>query len=439
MSEISGWGRHPRMEARETRDEDLERASREGALFRGLGRSYGDASLPARSGAHVVSTSRADRLISFDAATGVLRAEAGFSLAELNRIFLPRGFAPPVVPGTQYVTLGGMVACDVHGKNHHSDGTFGRHVRGLRMRVPDGRVLEISEASETELFRATQGGMGLTGAILEIEVALRRIPSPWLRVETRAFPDIDALIGALREASRHSPYTLAWSDTTARGRALGRGILITGDWAEPSAAPARAPVFRAPFELPFDLPSGLIAPWSIRLFNSAYYRLYQRARSGIAHPRAFFHPLDVIGRWNRAYGRRGFAQYQCVVPVAADPQIVRRLFEILGRMDGASPVSVVKDFGAEASGLLSFPLPGVTIALDLPMRGAATQALVDRLNDEVAGCGGRIYLAKDSLSRPEHFRSMERRLPVWNETRRKWDPDARLRSALSVRLLGDEP
>ena len=438
MTEISGWGRHPRVDAHETRDEDLERASRAGVLFRGLGRSYGDASLPAQSGAHVVSTTRADRLLAFDAGTGVMRAEAGFSLAELNRIFLVRGFAPPVVPGTQFVTLGGLVACDVHGKNHHEAGTFGRHVRGLRMRVPDGRVLEVSESSEPELFRATQGGMGLTGQILEVEVALRRIPSPWLRTETRAFPDIDALVSGLRDASARSPYTVAWSDTTARGRALGRGILVSGDWAEPGDAPSKAPAFRAPFEMPIDLPSGLIAPWSIRLFNSAVFQLQRRARSRIQHPGPFFHTLDLIGHWNRAYGRRGFVQYQCVVPIDRDPGIVRRLFEILGRMSGASPVSVVKDFGAEGSGLLSFPRPGITIALDLPMRGAATQALVDRLNEEVAIAGGRIYLAKDSLTRRDHFRAMEPRLSAWNAIRRKWDPDARLRSALSVRLLGDE-
>ena len=440
MTEISGWGRHPRVDARETRDEDLERASRGGALFRGLGRSYGDASLPARAGAHVVSTTRADRVIAFDPATGVLRAEAGLSLSDLYRTLLARGFAAPVVPGTEFVTLGGLVACDVHGKGHHTAGTFGRHVRALRMRVADGRVLEVSESSERELFLATQGGMGLTGQILEVEVQLARVPSPWLRAETRAFADIDALVAALREASARSPYTVAWSDTTARGRALGRGILISGDWAEPGEAPAAPPRWRPPLEMPFDLPSGLIAPWSIRLGNTAIFHWNRlKRRTSVQAPRSFFHPLDGIGHWNRAYGARGFVQYQCVVPIERDPRIVRRLFEILVRQGGASPISVVKDFGAEGRGLLSFPAPGVTLALDLPMRGAKTQALVDRLNDEVAAVGGRIYLAKDALTRPEHFRAMERRLGHWNEVRRKWDPEAHLRSALSVRLLGDEP
>jgi FAD/FMN-containing dehydrogenase len=439
VSEIYGWGRHPRIEAQQTRDEDLVDASREPALFRGLGRSYGDASLPARPGGRVVSTARADRILAFDPATGVLRAEAGLSLAALDRVFLPRGFAPPVVPGTEFVTLGGLVACDVHGKNHHTSGTFGRHVRALRARVADGRVLELSESNEQELFLATQGGLGLTCQILEVEVQLARIPSPWLRAETSVHPDIDSLVAALRESSAHSPYTVAWSDTTARGQALGRGVLITGDWAEPRGDAARPWRWRAPFELPLGLPSGVIAPWSIRLFNSAVFALQSRRGSRLQSPRAFFHPLDVLGSWNRAYGARGFVQYQCVVPIDRDPAIVRRLFEILVRMDGASPVSVVKDFGAEGRGTLSFPRPGITIALDLPMRGAPTQALVDRLNDEVAAVGGRIYLAKDALTRAEHFRAMEPRLPAWNEVRRKWDPNGRLRSGLSVRLLGDEP
>jgi FAD/FMN-containing dehydrogenase len=439
VGEIHGWGRYPRVEADESRDEDLVRASREPVLFRGLGRSYGDASLPARAGARVVSTTRADRILAFDPTTGVLRAEAGLSLADLCRVFLPRGFAPPVVPGTEFVTLGGMVACDVHGKNHHGAGTFGNHVRELRMRVADGRVLDVSDSSEAELFAATQGGMGLTGQILEVEVKLARVPSPWLRAETRAYPDIDALVAALREASARVPYTMAWSDSTARGRSLGRGVLITGDWAEPVGTASRAWRWRAPVEFPIDLPSGLIAPITTRIFNAGYYALRKREGARIVSPRAFFHPLDDIGHWNRAYGPRGFVQYQCVVPIEADPGIVRRLFEILVRMRGASIVTVVKDFGAQGRGLLSFPRPGITVALDLPMRGAETRAVVDRLNDEVAAAGGRIYLAKDALTRREHFVAMETRLAAWNEVRRKWDPDARIRSALSVRLLGDEP
>ena len=437
LTEIYGWGRHPRVEANETRDEDLAEASRSAALFRGLGRSYGDASLPARAGGRVVSTTRADRILAFDPGSGVLRAEAGLSLADLSRVFLPRGFAAPVMPGTEFVTLGGMVACDVHGKNHHSAGTFGRHVRALRVRVADGRILELSEDHEPELFFATQGGLGLTCQILEVEVQLVRIASPWLLGAARSCRDLDALLEALREESKRSRYTVAWADTTARGRSLGRGVVISGDWAEPRGAAARPWRWRSPIDLPVDLPSGLVAPWSVRIFNRAYLSLHRDAPH-VQSPRVFFFPLDWIGRWNRAYGARGFVQYQCVVPVERDPGIVRRLFEILASRGVASPVLVVKDFVGESRGTLSFPRTGISIALDVPMRGAPTQALVDSLNDEVAAAGGRIYLAKDALTRAEHFRAMETRLAAWNEIRRKWDPQGRLKSALSVRLLGDE-
>jgi FAD/FMN-containing dehydrogenase len=440
MSELYGWGRYPRVEGEEAHGEDLARASREPVLFRGLGRAYGDAALPARAGGRVFSTTRADRILAFDPGTGVLRAESGLSLAALDRLFLPRGFSPPVVPGTEFVTLGGLVACDVHGGNHHREGTFGRHVRELRLRVADGRVLDVSPAHEPELFDATLGGMGLTGQILEVEVQLARVPSPWLRTEKRAYPDIDALLVGLRDASARALHTKAWADTTARGRSLGRGVVITGEWAEPVGRAARPWRWRPPIPFPIELPAGgVMNSFTIGWLNTAT-NLLQRlgGASKIVNTRTFFHPLDGIGEWNRAYGRRGFVQYQCVVPVDRDPSIVRRLFEILVRMRGASWVTVVKDFGAEGRGLLSFPCPGITLTLDLPMEGAPTQALVDRLNDEVAAAGGRIYLAKDALTRREHFVAMERRLSHWNEVRRKWDPQGRLKSALSVRLLGDD-
>jgi FAD/FMN-containing dehydrogenase len=424
--------------ARERGPEDLERGGVQGLLFRGLGRSYGDASLPAAGVDEVVSTVRANRMLAFDPSSGVLRAESGLSLADLNRSLTARGWAPPVVPGTQYVTLGGLVACDVHGKNHHSEGTFGQHVRSLRMRVADGRVLEVSPENEPELFFATLGGVGLTGQILEVEVQLKKVPSPWLLAHSRAFPDIDALLAGLREASGRVPYTVAWCDTTARGSALGRGFVISGDWLDAGSAPAAPPRWREAPALPFDVPSALAAHWSIRAFNTAFDWLHRRETHRVQSPWKFFHQLDAIRNWNRAYGARGFVQYQCVVPIERDPGIVRRLLEIVVEQRGASPVTVVKDFGAEGRGTLSFPRPGITLAMDLPFHGGATRRLVDLLNDEVAAAGGRIYLAKDALTRREHFIAMERRLSAWNEVRRKWDPEATFRSALSERLLGDD-
>ena len=244
MKELSGWGRHPVVRADEREAEDLEAASAGAALSRGLGRSYGDASLPARGSA--LCTRRADRILAFDPDRGVLRAEAGLSLRALNEVFPPRGWASPVSPGTQYVTLGGMVASDVHGKNHHVAGTFGEYVRALRMRVGDGRVLEIDEASEPELFRATLGGMGLTGHILEVELQLERIPSFWIWGRSERARDLDELIALLRTASARSPFAAAWVDTTRAARRSGAassraGAMPSRRGARGAAAPARAP------------------------------------------------------------------------------------------------------------------------------------------------------------------------------------------------------
>jgi FAD/FMN-containing dehydrogenase len=437
MKQLSGWGRLPVVMGRERLAEDLETASPGTDLARGLGRAYGDASLPAPGGT-VLCTRLADRILRFDPEAGILRAEAGFSLRQLHQLFPQRGWASPVQPGTQYITLGGMVASDVHGKNHHVSGSFGEHVRALRMRVPDGRVLEVTEDSEPELFRATLGGMGLTGHVLEVEFALERISSPWIWCETRRVRDLDELVSEIRSGSSSWPFTMAWADCTARGAAMGRGLLTMGRYAEPDEAPAAPPVMRERIAVPFDLPGWVVAGWSIKIFNTFYYHL-RGAMSGVGcvHPQPFFYPLDAIRHWNRLYGRRGFAQYQCVLPLERDGLAYRRFFDVLTRKGGASPVAVIKDCGAEGRGTLSFPMPGISVALDLPFRPDKTQELVDALNEVVIEAGGRIYLTKDALTRPEHLRAMDPRLAHFLEIRRKWDPHGVLRSAQSVRLLGD--
>jgi FAD/FMN-containing dehydrogenase len=440
MKQLSGWGRYPTATGEERLSEDLEGTSEGAVLSRGLGRSYGDASLPPAATRPCAGTRLADRILSFEPDCGVLRAEAGFSLRQLNDLFAVRGWTTPVIPGTQNVTLGGMVASDVHGKNHHVAGCFGEHVRALRMRVADGRVLEVTEASEPDLFRATLGGMGLTGHILEVEVQLKRIPSAWIWRESERVGNLDVLIAKLRAASRTWPFTVAWVDSTARGSAIGRGILMLGRWAEAREAPPDPPRTRERFAVPFELPNWFVAPWSIRVFNALYYRRHgARLRSGILHPQPFFYPLDAVRHWNRLYGRRGPVQYQCVLPLSGDGAVIHRFFEAVTRHGGASPVSVIKDCGAEGKGLLSFPLPGISVALDLPFRAHQTQALVDALNEIVIEAGGRVYLAKDALTRPEHFAAMEPRLERFRKIRAKWDPDGLLASAQSVRLLGDAP
>jgi FAD/FMN-containing dehydrogenase len=434
MSAISGWGHAPVIDADELRSEDLVRATQGAPLSRGLGRSYGDSSLPAPGDGAVVNTVLADRLLAFDPASGLLRAEAGFSLEQLYRLFLPRGWFTPVSPGTQFVTLGGAVAADVHGKNHHRDGCIGRHVTRLRMRVADGRILECSPTEHHDLYRATIGGMGLTGHILEVELRLARVPSPWIWSESERVGDIDAFVAALKAAAPIWPQTVGWIDCLARGRSMGRGILIKGRWATPDEAPAAPPVPARRVRVPIDLPSGVLNPLTARAFNAIFYRLPQA--HGILHPERYFYPLDRLRDWYRLYGKKGMTQYQCVLPESAGPGAARRFLEVLVARGGASPLCVIKDCGAEGNGVLSFPRPGISIAVDIPVR-AHTQELVDALNEQVIAEGGRIYLAKDTFTRAEHFRRMEPRLAAFQEIRRRWDPERKLRSAQSVRLMGD--
>ncbi len=435
---LAGWGRYPVVDGREREGEDLEKLTHGAALSRGLGRSYGDASLPSSSDRLVVKTTRADRLLAFDPETGRLRAEAGFSLLELNRIFLPRGYFPPVTPGTQYVTLGGMVAADVHGKNHHVAGCFGEHVEALKLRVADGRVLEVTEDREPALFRATLGGMGLTGHILEVQFRMQRVPSPWIWAESERMPSLDRLVAALHSASQEWPFTVAWVDCLKRGIGMGRGIVHRGRWAEPSEAPSRPPRLKRRLSVPFALPGWVVSPWVVKLFNALLFHKHGRkVRRGMVAPEGFFYPLDALLHWNRIYGRRGFTQYQCVLPLSVEDSTYRRFFDALMSNGGTFCLGVIKDCGPEGKGMLSFPKPGISIAVDMPVRRQRTRDLVDTLNERVIELGGRVYLAKDVFTSGEHYRAMEPRLPAWEEVRRKWDPDGQLRSAQSVRLFGD--
>ena len=420
----------------EERSECLEHITFGVPLTRGLGRAYGDAALPSPGDHAIAGSVLADRVISFNPESGVLAAEAGFSLDQLYRTFLPRGFFTPVSPGTRFVTLGGMVAADVHGKNHHVEGCFGRHVVSLKIRVADRSIVTCSPTQHSDLFQATIGGMGLTGHILEVAVRLARVPSPWILQETERVANIDAFIDGLTAAAAKWPMTLGWIDCLSQGRDMGRGILYRGRWAEPDEAPKAFPAIHAPLPVPFTMPSWPLRPVTVRAFNAVLYRQHpRRVQRKVVHPNAFFYPLDSFGEWYRLYGRRGFTQHQCVLPESGQRGAARRFLELVTRSGGASFLCVIKDCGAEGDGILSFPKPGISIALDIPMR-AQTPALIDRLNEFVIAEGGRVYLAKDALTRPEHFRAMEPRLERFLNIRRKWDPDGRIRSAQSVRLFG---
>jgi decaprenylphospho-beta-D-ribofuranose 2-oxidase len=433
---LAGWGGSPVIAGREIRSEDLVRITAGQPLTRGLGRSYGDSSLPAPGDRQVASAVLADRILSFDPDTGTLCAEAGLSLSDLYRLFLPRGWFVPVTPGTQFVTLGGMVAADVHGGNHHRAGCFGAHVTRLRMRVADGRIVECSRTVESDLFRATIGGMGLTGHILEVEFKMAAVPSPWLWGESQQVHSVGEFVDVLGRAAADWPFTKGWIDCVSRGKNLGRGVMYRARWATAAEAPATPPAHKKGFGVPINLPSWLINRLTSRIYNGLYFRTHPTRRAAVIHPDAFFYPLDAIRHWNRLYGIKGFTQYQCVIPHESGRAVLGRFMEIVTRQGSASPVCVIKDCGPEGEGLLSFPKTGISIAIDFPVR-SWTQAVVDALNELVVGEGGRIYLAKDTFTRPDHFAKMETRLPAWQAVRRRWDPEGRLRSAQSVRLLGD--
>lgn len=437
MSTLAGWGRLPEP-GTEVLDEDLERLTEDAALSRGLGRSYGDSSLPASATDKVAATRLASRIISFDPATGVMRAEAGLSLVNLVRWMLPRGWFPPVVPGTKYVTLGGMVASDIHGKNHHVEGCFGAHVRALRVRLADNTIVECTPAQHADLFYGCIGGMGLLGHILEVEFVLHRIPSQWIRMERERVHDIDAFLASLTRAAGTWPMTMGWIDCVHRGASMGRGVLMAGRWATAAEAPQTPPRAKADKVVPVEFPNWAVNPLTVGLFNTAYYWSHlRRVVSKLVSPEPFFFPLDSLLEWNKGYGSRGFTQYQCVVPLAAGAPAVREFMDRLTKLGGASPLCVIKDCGPEGKGTLSFPLEGTSIAVDMPVT-PDTQRIVDGLNEFLITTGGRIYLTKDRFTRPDHFRAMEPRLPAFEALREKWDPARRLRSAQSRRLFGDK-
>jgi decaprenylphospho-beta-D-ribofuranose 2-oxidase len=435
---LSGWGR-TFLPGRETRSEDLVSITGDAELARGLGRSYGDASLPWQRDSKLVGTALADRILAFDETSGVLRAEAGLSLAEILRVLLPRGFFVPVTPGTKYVTLGGAVAADVHGKNHHVAGTIGRHVRALRMRVADGRIIDCSRGQEPELFFATLGGMGLTGHVLEVELVLERVPSPFIHRESFRFARLPEFLEALKRAGKQWPFTVGWIDTVATGAALGRGILYCGRWAEPQEVNRRFALPGRSLPMPFALPSGTLNRLTIGAFNQLIYHAHAADhKQDICDANTFFYPLDRVSRWNLAYGRSGVTQHQSVIPDQAGADGVRALIETLAESRACSFLTVIKDCGEQGEGLISFPRPGMSMALDIPI-DRRTQEVIDKLNERVIALGGRIYLAKDGFTRAEHFRAMEPRLDAFLEVKRRWDPESKLKSAQSVRLFGEKP
>jgi decaprenylphospho-beta-D-ribofuranose 2-oxidase len=407
-----------------------------------LGRSYGDAAQNA--GGDVILTTGLDRILDVDVAEARARVQAGVSLDWLMRTLLPLGLWPMVTPGTRQVTVGGAIASDIHGKNHHRDGTFTSHVESFVLETPAFGSLAVSAHNDQDLFWATAGGMGLTGLISEATIRLLPVETSTMRVDTERAPDLDAALARMAEADRRYRYSVAWIDCLARGRSLGRSVLEFGEHARLDDLPARRrrrhdALHFEPFDrarAPGWAPTGLLNRWTVAAFNGMWYRKSPRHPTSHLVPAAgFFHPLDLVGGWNRLYGPRGFLQYQMVVPEGSEDTL-RRCVEALSESRCASFLAVLKRFGSANPAPLSFPRAGWTLALDMPAAVPRLGDLLDRLDEMVATAGGRVYLAKDSRLRPDLLEAMYPALPAWRAVRDRVDPERRLRSDLARRLPG---
>jgi len=383
----------------------------------GLRRSYGDSGLNPEGA--VIDMTGLDRAIAFEPETRLLRAEAGLSLDTVLQMMVPRGFFLPVTPGTRFVTLGGAVANDVHGKNHHCAGTFGRWVRRLGLLRSDGREIELGPDDSTGLFAATVGGLGLTGLIAWVEIEMMPIASAMMEVETIPFAGLDEFFALAAESDAAFDYTVAWVDCLASGDAFGRGILSRARHAA-SGLLGGVPTRRR-CTLPIDLPGLVLNPATIKAFNTVYYTTARRKAGRATVPYGqFFYPLDAIGEWNRMYGRRGLYQYQSVVPTGAAHEATAAMLQAVAVSGEGSFLAVLKTFGDKPSpGMLSFPRPGTTLALDFPNRGASTLALLDRLDAIVREARGRLYPAKDGRISAAMFRAG---YPNWSDFARHVDP-----------------
>jgi decaprenylphospho-beta-D-ribofuranose 2-oxidase len=442
VTELSGWGRYPKHET------DLVAAAnpaalpeilrgRDGIVARGNGRAYGDAAIGERA---TLATGRLDRMRSFDPETGRLVVEAGVLLSDILDAFVPRGWFPPVVPGTKFVTVGGMIAADVHGKNHHRDGGFGDHVEELTLVLADGAVVTCSRTERPDLFAATIGGMGLTGTIAQAAFRLKRIETGWLGQRTIVAPNLDAAMAALRETA-DATYSVAWIDCLARGPALGRSLVYAAEHATRDEVAALKPGVDAfpsarqgRLGVPIDFPGFALNRHSVTAFNELYFRrgAAKATEPFLVHWDPYFFPLDAIGSWNRIYGRRGFLQHQCVIPTAAAREVLGEMLERLSAHGNASFLAVLKCLGG-SSGTISFPLEGYTLALDLGVNDAVFP-LLDEIDRLVVAAGGRLYLAKDARQSPATFEAGYPGLERFRQIRRDIGAEGRIASRLSMRL-----
>ncbi|MGA9529978.1 MAG: FAD-binding oxidoreductase [Terriglobales bacterium] len=409
------WGRYPQVVHAHVHkpawnDEvaGILKTATDGSLLpHGLGRSYGDSCLNADR--QLVDCRRLNRILGFSESTGVLRCESGVSFADIIEVFLPKGWFLPVTPGTQFVTVGGAIANDVHGKNHHCAGTFGAYVRKLGLHRSDGQrdgLLTCSPQENSEMFRATIGGLGLTGIIAWADIQLRRVAGPWIDSQILPFQSLSHFLNLSQESDKRFEYTVAWLDCFAGKNP--RGIFFQGNHSAENVKKLGSK--RSP-RLPFALPAWALNQYSVQTFNSLYYHVHTAMKgSTLAGYDSFFYPLDYMRQWNLLYGKQGFLQYQCVLP-QGNTEAPEELLDRIARSGMGSFLGVLKQFGsAPTAGILSFPRPGLTLALDFAMRGEKTLQLMRSLDEVVLGSGGALYPAKDARMSPALF---EASFPHW--------------------------
>lgn len=436
---ISNWGRFPSVEAEiyDLRDEIRARQRIKilnPVIARGLGRSYGDSSL----GENIISTVDYNRFISFDESSGVLRCEAGVSFADILEVFIPKGWFLPVTPGTKYITVGGAIASDVHGKNHHKEGSFGDRVREMKIMVASGEVLLCSPSQNEDLFFATIGGMGLTGLILEVEFALKKIETSFISQETLPAENLERVMQLFNDSKKFT-YSVAWIDCLAKGKNLGKSILYLGEHTPLSTIEEtvfkNTPLWyhgKGKLGVPFDFPSGSLNSLTVKMFNGLYYEMNKLKGNGIVHLDPFFYPLDSVNNWNRIYGKKGFLQYQFVLPLNKSFEGMTEVLQTIAKEGRGSFLAVLKLFGRQDS-LISFPMEGYTLALDFPIMPGLMKFL-SKLDEIVLKYDGRFYFTKDSRLKADVFKKGYPHLNDFLEIKRKYDPQNIFASTQSKRL-----